>query len=235
MDTGKTVAVVALGAGAVYLLFLRRSPTSGLALVDELLAPRLQQPAQGLTQPGNMSSTGPANPSARGTAVIGAAGAGTALVASLLGAGGSTAAAGAAATTAATAGGGGAAAVAGGIGLAGSLAITGGIAGGVILTWAIWKKGLFRGGEEALLVNPDRDQFLAQPAISNRPGGTDGSAWTQTNSWKLAAQLVEWGFPDGGGPDYNAFQAADTVKEFEPAARRIQQIYAQHGIRIQAP
>jgi hypothetical protein len=235
MNATKAIAVVALGGGALYFLFIRRNPVSGLALVDELIAPRYVPTDQATAGPGGLSGYGPSLPMSTKTAAIGAIGATSAAVAGLWGAGGTTAAAGAAATTAATAGGAGTTAVAGGIGLAGTLAITGGIAGGVLLTWAVWKKGLFRGGEEALLVNPDRDQFLAQPAISSRPDGEDGSAWTKTNSWKLAAQLVEWGQPDGGGPLYVALQQADKVDAFTTAARAIQRIYAEHGIRIQAP
>jgi len=236
MTTGRLAAVVGLGGVAVYLLFIRRNPATGLAVVDELLAPRQTYPGQPTTGPGNTSADGPSAASRLGSSVIGAIGAGSAAVAGLLGIGGSTAAAGAGAAAAATGGGAGVVgATAGGIGLAGTVAITGGIAGGVLLTWAVWKKGLFRGGEEALLVNPDRDQFLAQPAISSRPDGSDGSAWTKTSSWKLAAQLVEWGQPDGGGPLWTAVAKADKVDTFTAAARAIQKIYAEHGIRIQAP
>lgn len=54
------------------------------------------------------------------------------------------------------------AAVAGAAGLAGSaaLAATGIGAAAAVLTWAITSKGLFRGGEEGIRVNPMRDDFL---------------------------------------------------------------------------
>jgi len=236
MTTGKLVAVVGLGGLGVYLLFIRRNPATGLAAIDELLAPRAPGYAGPTTGAGNTSADGPSTASSLGTAVMGAIGAGSAAVASLLGIGGTTAAAGAGAAAAATGGGAGVAgATAGGIGLAGTLAITGGIAGGVILTWAVWKKGLFRGGEEALLVNPDRDQFLAQPAIAGRPDGADGSAWTKTNAWKLAALLTEiTGEPDGSHY-WPPLMQADHIDEFVPAAQAIKRVLAGAGIYIEAP
>jgi len=166
--------------------------------------------------------------------VIGAIGAGSAAVGAMLGIGGTTAAAGAGAAAAATGGGAGVVgATAGGIGLAGTVAITGGIAGAAVLTWAVWKKGLFRGGEEALLVNPDRDQFLLQ--FAHLPNGTDGSEWTTTNSWKLAALLTEvTGQPDGS-PYWKALAQADTVDEFTSATQAIKRVLAGAGIQIQAP
>lgn len=88
-----------------------------------------------------------------------------------LGAGGTGAAAGVAGVEgsifagggAAAGGGAGAAGTAGGIGLSAStVGITAGIGAGALLAYGIWKKGLFRGGEEALKVNPARDAFLSQ-------------------------------------------------------------------------
>ena len=233
MKTGKLIAVVGLGGVALYLLFIRRNPATGLAVVDELLAPRTY-PGQPMTGPGNTSAAGPSAPTSIGSRVIGAIGAGSAAVGAMLGIGGTTAAAGAGAAAAATGGGAGVVgATAGGIGLAGTVAITGGIAGAAVLTWAVWKKGLFRGGEEALLVNPDRDQFLLQ--FAHLPNGTDGSEWTTTNSWKLAALLTEvTGQPDGS-PYWKALAQADTVDEFTSATQAIKRVLAGAGIQIQAP
>jgi hypothetical protein len=225
MDTTKTVVVVGLAGAAAYFLFIRRNPATGLALVDELLVPRAATDLP-THNPGNTSAYGQAAPGAPRTSAIGVIGASSAAVGGLLASGGSTAAAGAGATAAATGT---------GIGVASTIAITGGIAGAALLTWAVWKKGLFRGGEEALLVNPDRDQFLAQPPIRNHPPGPGGTAWEQTDAHKLAAQLVEWGQPGGGGPLWDALMKADTIAEFEPAARAIQRIYAAHGLHLQAP
>lgn len=224
MDTSKAVLVVGFAGAAAYFLFIRRNPQTGLALVDELLVPRtLEQPT---VHPGNTSAFGPSAPTAPRTSAIGAIGASSAAVASLLAGGGSSAAAGASAAGAATGA---------GVGVATVATIAGAAGGAALLTWAIWKKGLFRGGEEALLVNPDRDQFLAQAPIRDHPPGPGGTAWEQTDAHKLAAQLVEWGQPDGGGPLWEALMKADTIKEFVPAAQAIQRIYAEHGIRLQAP
>lgn len=92
-----------------------------------------------------------------------------------LGGGASFAASSVAGVEAAALGGGGTAAgVGAGIGLGTTLAITGGAAGAAILAWAIYKKGLFRGGEEALKVSPRRDQFFGQ--LQARFGGSQFEA-----------------------------------------------------------
>lgn len=73
----------------------------------------------------------------------------------------------------------GATGIAAGVGLVGAAAVaTAGIAAGVgLLAWGIADKGWFRGGEEGVKVNPARDRFLAQFASydymrdnSNPPG-----------------------------------------------------------------
>jgi len=170
----------------------------------------------------------------RTTAVIGAIGAGSVLVGSLLGSGGTVAAASGAAATAASGGVGGAAAVGGGIGVAGTIAITGGIAGGVLLTWAVWKKGLFRGGEEALLVNPDRDQFLSQFGPRWQGEGKGGPTWEASGNGRLAALLFEIDH-DSTQLLWKSLAAADHIDEFEAATRDIQRLLAANGINVQAP
>jgi len=94
------------------------------------------------------------------------------------------------------------------------------------LTWAIGEKGLFRGGEEALHVNPRRDQFLAQFG----PAGTD----PKSGFGRLAAQLSTWTKQPGGGSMFQALTKADSVKKYEAAQSAIVQAYAAHGKRIQS-
>jgi hypothetical protein len=236
MDKAKAVAVIALGGGAAYFLFLRRNPQTGQSAFDDLISPNSAY-AQGhlpMKGPGNTSVYGPAVEPNRTTAVIGAIGAGSVLVGSLLGSGGTVAAASGAAATAASGGVGGAAAVGGGIGVAGTIAITGGIAGGVLLTWAVWKKGLFRGGEEALLVNPDRDQFLSQFGPRWQGEGKGGPTWEASGNGRLAALLFEIDH-DSTQRLWKALAAADHIDEFEAATRDIQRLLAANGINVQAP
>lgn len=85
--------------------------------------------------------------------------------------------------------------------------------GGAILGAAIWKKGLFRGGEEALKVSPRRDQFLAQ---FGGPGTGPESGFH-----KLAARLTKITGEPGGGSLHAALRSADSVKAFESAQAAI--------------
>ncbi len=134
------------------------------------------------------------------------------------------------ATTAGLAGGGaGAGAGAGGMGATLTslltMPITIGVGAGLALTWAIWKKGLFRGGEEALKVSPRRDMFLRQfgdPANKDVGGG----------GWNLASALVKAGAGDGGGPLFRAFQQADTVAKFESAQSSIVALLKRTGMEV---
>jgi hypothetical protein len=236
MDTGKALAVIALGGGATYFLFLRRNPQTGQSAFDDLISPNAAYAQSRLPTmgPGGTSVAGPATTPSKTTAVIGMIGAGSTAVGSLLAAGGTTAIASGAAATAASGGVGTTAAVAGGIGTAGTIAITGGIAGGVLLTWAIWKKGLFRGGEEALLVNPDRDQFLLQFGPRWQGDGKGGPTWEESGNGRLAALLFEIDH-DSTQALWKALAAADHIDEFETATRDIQRLLAAHGIYVQAP
>lgn len=242
MQSTKVIAVVVIAGGAGYLL-LRRRPDGTSALdtltgnVGDLFAPRLQA-AAGTVQERGPGNTGgvPSQPMSKGTAVIGAIGAGSALVGGLLGTSGATAAAGAAGAAAATGGGGAAAAAtAGGIGLGATVAITGGIAGGVLLTWAIWKKGLFRGGEEALHVNEDRDTFTGQFGPRWQGDGKGGPSWTDSGNGKLAALLSEVTGEPNGSHYWTALAQADKRDTFVAATRAIQALLETRGIHIQAP
>jgi len=216
--TTKMLVLLALGGGVLYVL-LRRNPVTGQTMLEQLVTPTAAYGMQdqfGYRGPGNTSGYGPAQPPSKSTAVIGAIGAGSAAVGALAGIGGSTAAA----------------ATAGGIGTAATIGLTAGIAGGVLLTWAVWKKGLFRGGEEALLVNPDRDQFLLQ---FGPPSNQHGVSWEDGGNGKLAALLTQLTGEPNGSHYWTALAKADTVKEFETATRDIQRLLASHGINIQAP
>lgn len=81
----------------------------------------------------------------------------------------------------------------------------------------IWHgiQGLFGTDEEARVVNPARDQFLAQ----------FGGAGTGSGSgfMNLAAQLTEVTGEEGGGSLFRALTQADTMVEFNAAVAAIQQ------------
>jgi hypothetical protein len=106
--------------------------------------------------------------------------------------------------------------------------LTAGIGGAVaLLSWAIMSKGLFRGGEVGVLVNPARDRFLSQFG----PGGTD----PQTSGFgRLAAALSEiTGEPDGSHY-FKALIGATTKEQLIAATQDIQGVLATIGIQIAA-
>lgn len=229
MTRGRILAIVGLGGLAAYLLVIRRNPQTGATGLDELaggvssvFGPSAANAATLLPGKGagNTSADGPTTPSSIATQAIGLIGAGSTAVAAWLAAGGSTAAAGAAGATAATGGasaGSTAGATAGaGLGTAATIGITAGIGGGIILAWAIWKKGLFRGGDEALHVNPARDQFLAQFAKwdymrdSRNPPGFYGLA--------LLLSILT---PNDSQGLFAALTRADTMPKFNGAVAAI--------------
>jgi hypothetical protein len=86
-------------------------------------------------------------------------------------------------------------------------------AAAAVLGMAVWKKGLFRGGEEAMVVNPERDKFTAK-FQATRPGMT---GWEAT-----ATALEEAGY--GGEVAERLMRqlsGADTKKEFDRATKAI--------------
>lgn len=94
------------------------------------------------------------------------------------------------------------------------------VAGGAAaLIGGIWKGGLFRGGEEALKVNPARDEWFRQ-------FGDVGNKGTGGANWNLAAKLTEMGFGEGGGQIFANLQQADTMKEYEAAVRAVEEALA---------
>lgn len=80
----------------------------------------------------------------------------------------------------------------------------------------------FRGGEEALHVNPARDTFLSQFGDPSDKG-VGGGGHT------LAARLAQLGAGDGGGPLFAALQAADTMAEFQQAMADIREFIRMKG------
>lgn len=96
--------------------------------------------------------------------------------------------------------------------------------GAIIAGTYAWKKGVFRGGEEALKVNPRRDKFQLQ---------FGGSSVAEAGG-RLAALLTKLTGQDGGGPLFAAMQRADSVKEFESAQAAIVATLAQFGKRVKS-
>jgi hypothetical protein len=161
----RTVALLVVLAGGAYYL-TRRDEKTGASLADSLLAgigltsgptpaaagrPSTSTSSSPYTVPGYVETT-TASGSKTG-AIVGTAATAAGAILPTLGIGGGAAAAGGGA--AGTAGAAGA-----GIGLAGALVATGIAAGAALLVWGIWKKGLFRGGEEGIIVNPMRDEWF---------------------------------------------------------------------------
>jgi hypothetical protein len=106
-----------------------------------------------------------------------------------------------------------------------------------VLAWGIAQQGWFRGGEEALHVNPARDEFFAQFArLDPQAGGSGfrGLAWL----------LHELGLQDELGARYGtvdqpvaadrlhaALRAADTRAAFQAATDAIQSYIGQRRLR----
>ncbi len=130
---GKVIAIAALALGAAYVLGY--DPLGMFGALNQALTPaeeRIRAALSGLTR-AEQSAEDPTR----------SAGAGLAGAASIAGT----------VTTAAISAG----AIAGGV----AIALTAGIAAGAaILVWGIVKRGWFRGGEEALQVNPARDELI---------------------------------------------------------------------------
>jgi hypothetical protein len=160
-DGERLALLVLLGAGAWYVT--RTDPVTGRSVADDILQGLgLGSPSTGpiygglVDRPAPYSSSSPASGTSSSS--------GSSRTGQIIGLGGSVAAA----TLPALVGGGGTAAAAGssaaaggaGLGLAGALTITGVAAGAAVLAWAIISKGLFRGGEEGIHVNPARQEYL---------------------------------------------------------------------------
>jgi hypothetical protein len=166
----KSLLVIVVMAGGLYLLYrvgkASGSPMVGSSFLDTLFpgldnltpAQRALLPYQRTTAAGNVMSlpTEPASapmaqPTGAGVAAIGLVG-GSAVTAATIASKLS-------------------------LGLSGGLVATGIGAGAAVIAWGVIDKGWFRGGEEGVKVNPNRDVFLSQFAnfdytrdSSNPPG-----------------------------------------------------------------
>ena len=109
--------------------------------------------------------------------------------------------------------------------LAGTL--TAGIGAAVgVLAWAIGSKGLFRGGEEALYVNPARDRYIQ---FWGPPGTGPESGFS-----RLAARLTEITGEPNGSHYFAALKAADTIDKLIESTGQIQQVFASVGESVPA-
>lgn len=114
-----------------------------------------------------------------------------------------------------------------GPGLVSTAALTAGIGAGVAaLVWAISSKGLFRGGEVGVVVNPARDQFLLQFG----PGGTG----PESGFGRLAAALTEITGEPNGSHYFQALIGATSKQQLISATQEIQAVLAGVGVTIGA-
>jgi hypothetical protein len=111
-------------------------------------------------------------------------------------------------------------------------AATAGIGAGVaLLSWAIVKKGLFRGGEVGIYTNPMRDNYLLQfgPGGWDMTPGQDG--WPTSGAPKLAAMLTAITGEPNGSHYFAALMDAESVQtELIPATRAIRAVLASAGV-----
>jgi hypothetical protein len=113
--------------------------------------------------------------------------------------------------------------------VAGAVATAGISAAVGLVVWAISKKGLFRGGEEALYVNPARDHYLLQFG----PPGWEFNSGAPV----LARALTEMTGPAPGSDVsilWTNLMRADKVTTFQNATRAIRDEFAKYGYTIGA-
>lgn len=104
---------------------------------------------------------------------------------------------------------------------------TAGIAGAAALGMGIWKGGLFRGGEEALKVNPARDDFFEK--FVNQYAG-QFSAYES-----LVKNLTEGGVSHAQTEKLiGQIYAADSMKEFETAVDHVNDALAEAAVAQEA-
>lgn len=210
MSGAKLFALIALGGVGLYLIWRTTRGTEGelgdaLSIFDPIFGSPSTVPSIGTNGPGNVPGSRTTAPSSLGTTAIGTG-------ASV---GGIAATAGASVGTIA--------------------AITAGAAGAALLAWGIIAKGWFRGGEEALQVNPARDDFVATFVPVHKavfgviypPQTYDTSV--RDGDWKyLYAEVLAHFDPNVGPQLTSALQAADTKAEFDAAVKNIQSFVAFH-------
>jgi hypothetical protein len=133
------------------------------------------------------------------------------------------------------AGGSGAAATgagAAGVGMSGAaIAATAGIAaGGVLLTWAIAQKGLFRGGWEGIRGNRIRDVFLQQFVDIYYPG-----AGSERQYDAMVKAFVDIGEAHRAEGMIGVLYRADGENAMKTATRAIADLFVSRGVPISAP
>lgn len=219
-----TILIVALAGAAWYLT---QHPELLQAAPAPTLLPGTTRPPGGLygddfdgdgvpddpDGPGFFNSTG-------GRATILGIGTAASVVPLFVGGAGAAAAAGGAGAAGTAAG------VAGGIGAAGTIAITAGIAAAAILAWGIIHEGWFRGGEEALVVNPARDLFLKEFA----PYDPYQDVANPAGFYGLAALISDTG---GNAVLFQQLLNADTKAELTTAVQAIQSYIANNRPRVE--
>jgi TP901 family phage tail tape measure protein len=110
---------------------------------------------------------------------------------------------------------------AGGAGLAAAVPYAGPAAAAIALYWGIRYKGLFRGGEEGIKVNPRRDAFMAQFGDPSNKGVGGGA-------WNLANLLAR----KGAHPNYfSNIQSAITLKGLYESEDYIITYLNKHGYK----
>src|SRR5262245_2366227 len=241
-DDSTVLLVLAVGGFAIWYFSRPQAPSfAGQPLYGQNNQPGFVPPGYAVTADGQLvpvgqSQTPPPGPSPMQYVGAGVAAAGT--IGGLI-AGGGSAGAGAGA-------GGGGAAAAGGGGLfgIGAAATTGIFAGAAVLAYGIIEEGWFRGGEEGIYVNPTRDRFfqLNFESINTANGFPPADAMgcsialvdVMNNKLHMQPEVIErtrvslMDFPNG-------LLAADSKKEYLAATKRIADVFAQAGIRLQIP
>jgi hypothetical protein len=221
MKAGKVIAIAALALGAAYVLGY--DPLGLFRALSDALTPaeeRLRAAVEGITRAQGRAADPTRSTGAGVSGAVGIAG------------GVASAAAGA------------------GIATGAALALTAGIAAGAaILVWGIVKRGWFRGGEEALLVNPARDEVIdvtatipfahiEVPGFRTWPqvraimkdgrqvadlggSGIPRSEWSQLRYESMVKALAAAGVHgEAASSVIGQLYAADNMREFEPAAYR---------------
>lgn len=210
MNPRTAVAWLLLGGVGLYLLWRTTRGSQGefsdaLSIFDPIFGSP-SGPSIGTNGPGNVPGSRPTAASSLPTAAIGS---GAAVGSTIAGVGGISAGA--------------------------AIAITAGAAGAALLAWGIIAKGWFRGGEEALEVNPARDDFVATFVPVHKavfgviypPQTYDTSV--RDGDWKYLYGEVLAHFDPNIGPQLtSALQSADTKEEFDAAVKNIQSFVAFH-------
>lgn len=226
MNARTAIGWLVIGGIGLYLLWRTTRGTQGefsdaLSIFDPIFGSPSMPGTIGTNGPGNIPGSRPSAAASVATAAIGSAATIGGAIAG--GGGGAAGAAGAAGA---------------GIGAGAAIAITAGAAAAALLAWGIVAKGWFRGGEEALDVNPARDDFVATFVPVHRavfgtiyPASTYDTT-VRDGDWKyLYAEVLAHFDPVVGPALTNELQRADTMDEFNAAVRKIQDFIAYHTQR----